>query len=92
MSAVPSKLPAHVTTAYWTEVRRILRTRFRLSQAAAKRGIDRYRVVLFEDGVRDEIYHSPVSETAKGIADGGYANVESSQSSESQVSVKAEGA
>jgi hypothetical protein len=68
-----SKLPLRVVLTYWAKVRQLLRTRHGLSRTAAVRAIEAYQTILHRDGVRDEIYHAPVAETAKGIAQGGYA-------------------
>jgi len=68
-----SQLPQRVTLAYWAKVRQLLLTRHGLSRAGAKRAIQAYQSMLDRVGVRDEIYHAPVAETAEGIAHGGYA-------------------
>ena len=72
MSLPRSKLPLSVTRGYWAEVRKLLQTNHRLSPSAASAAIKTYRANLDDEGVLDEIYHAPVTETANGIAQGGY--------------------
>ena len=72
----PSELPKRVTQQYWAKVRQLLCSRHRLTLAAARRGIQAYRDVLARSGVRDEIYHAPVDDTARGIVQGGYTTKE----------------
>jgi hypothetical protein len=83
MTPPSSNLPLRVTVAYWAKVRQLLHTRHGLSQSAARRAIQAYQKMLQRAGVRDEIYHAPVAETAKGIAQGGYATDHVTRSSTS---------
>lgn len=71
-----SNLPLSVTRAYWAEVRRLLQVRHKLTAAAASRAVRAYEAAISRTGVRDEIYHAPVADTAGGIAEGGYATAE----------------
>jgi len=73
MTTPHSNLPKRVTQGYWKQVRQLLQTRHRLSMAAAVRATRAYRAILARDGVRDEIYHALVEDTARGIVQGGYA-------------------
>lgn len=73
MSSISSNLPIRVIRSYWAEVRRLLQIRFALSKTAASRAVESYQKAIADVGVRDEIYHASVDETAKGIVEGGYA-------------------
>ena len=72
MATPHSNLSKKVTQGYWAQVRRVLRTRHKLSLTAAQHGINNYQATLAKIGVGDEIYHAQIDETVQGIVRGGY--------------------